>query len=123
MTTLINGEATVLPLLARFGAVVLLDSTTLPCLRPLGRWWPGCGGGNAHQTSAALKIHVRYDLLHAVDRPGASRMAAPTTALRRCRPAHSGRYLPGGLDRAGHQHAARPALGARGAGPAARAGK
>jgi Transposase DDE domain len=64
MTTLIHAEATVLPLLARFRAVVLLDSTTLALPAALGIGWPGCGGGSADQTNAALKIHVRYDLLH-----------------------------------------------------------
>jgi Transposase DDE domain len=64
MTTLIDAEAAVLPLLARFRAVVLLDSTTIRLPAALGRWWPGCGGGSGTtQTSAALKIHVRYDLL------------------------------------------------------------
>jgi hypothetical protein len=64
MTTLIDAEATVLPLLARFRAVVLLDSTTLALPAVLGGRWPGCGGGSADQPTAALKIHVRYDLLH-----------------------------------------------------------
>jgi hypothetical protein len=63
LTTLINAEATVLPLLARFRAVVLLDSTTLALPAALGVHWQGCGG-SAGQTTAALKIHVRYDLLH-----------------------------------------------------------
>jgi uncharacterized membrane protein YphA (DoxX/SURF4 family) len=63
MTTLIAAEATVLPVLARFRAVVLLDSTTITLPFALGAHWPGCGG-SADQTTAALKIHVRYDLLH-----------------------------------------------------------
>jgi len=62
LTTLIDAEATVLPLLARFRAVVLLDSTTLALPAVLGGRWPGCG--SADQTNAAPKIHVRYDLLH-----------------------------------------------------------
>lgn len=63
MMTLIDAEATVLPLLARFGAVLLLDSTTIALPAALGAHWPGCGG-SADQSSAALKIHVRHDLLH-----------------------------------------------------------
>jgi hypothetical protein len=63
MTTLIDAEATVLSLLSRFRAVVLFDSTTLALPAALGIAWPGCGGGSADQTNAALKIHVRYDLL------------------------------------------------------------
>src|SRR5450631_942104 len=43
LTTLINAEATVLPLLARFRAVVLLDSTTLALPAALGVHWQGCG--------------------------------------------------------------------------------
>jgi hypothetical protein len=61
---LIDGDATLVPLLARFSAVVLLDATTLVLPDALGDWWPGCGGSSETNTSAALKIHVRYDLLY-----------------------------------------------------------
>jgi hypothetical protein len=62
--TLIDAEATLVPLLARFSAVVLLDATTIVLPDALGDWWPGCGGRSETNTSAALKVHVRYDLLH-----------------------------------------------------------
>jgi hypothetical protein len=64
MQTLIDTDATLIPLLARFSAVVLLDATTIVLPDALGAWWPGCGGSTETHTSAALKVHVRYDLLH-----------------------------------------------------------
>jgi hypothetical protein len=63
MQTLIQADAVLIPLLARFSAVVLLDATTIVLPDVLGTWWPGCGGSSASNTSAALKVHVRYDLL------------------------------------------------------------
>jgi Transposase DDE domain len=62
--TLIDADATLVPLLARFSAVVLLDATTIVLPDALGDWWPGCGGSSETNASAALKVHVRYDLLH-----------------------------------------------------------
>jgi hypothetical protein len=62
LQTLIDADAVLIPLLARFSAVVLLDSTTIALPAALALWWPGCGGG-AGEATAALKIHVRYDLL------------------------------------------------------------
>lgn len=59
---LIQGQRAAVPLLARFSAVELLDSTTLVLPDALGPWWPGCGGASPVHTSAALKLHVRYDL-------------------------------------------------------------
>ena len=64
MQTLIDADATLIPLLARFSAVVLLDATTIVLPDALGDWWPGCGGSSETNTRAALKVHVRYDLLH-----------------------------------------------------------
>jgi hypothetical protein len=63
LQVLIDAEAALIPLLARFSAVVLLDSTTIMLPDALADWWPGCGGGNAPHINAALKVHVRYDLL------------------------------------------------------------
>jgi hypothetical protein len=63
MQTLIDADAVLIPLLARFRAVVLLDATTLVLPDALGDWWPGCGGSSPTNTSAALKVHVAYDLL------------------------------------------------------------
>jgi hypothetical protein len=63
MATLLNAEATLIPLLQRFSAVVLLDATTIVLPDALGPWWPGCGRSSPLNTSAALKIHACYDLL------------------------------------------------------------
>lgn len=59
---LIQAEQVAVPLLARFSAVELLDCTTLVLPDALGPWFPGCGGSSPRHTSAALKLHVRYDL-------------------------------------------------------------
>ena len=64
MQTLIDADAVLIPLLARFSAVTLLDATTIVLPDALGDWWPGCGGSSETNTRAALKVHVRYDLLH-----------------------------------------------------------
>ncbi len=60
--TVIAAEPVVLPLLQRFSAVVLLDSSTVVLPDALGPWWPGCGGATAEHTAAALKLQVRFDL-------------------------------------------------------------
>ena len=59
---LIQADRVAVPLLARFSAVELLDCTTLVLPDALGPWFPGCGGSTPQHTSAALKLHVRYDL-------------------------------------------------------------
>lgn len=59
---LIQADTVAIPLLARFSAVELLDCSTLVLPDELGAWWPGCGGTSPVHTSAALKLHVRYDL-------------------------------------------------------------
>jgi hypothetical protein len=55
--TVIAADPVAIPLLARFGAVVLLDSSTISLPAALAAWWPGCTPG-----TAALKLQVRYDL-------------------------------------------------------------
>ena len=55
--TVIAAEPVAIPLLQRFSAVVLLDSSTISLPAALAPWWPGCTPG-----TAALKLHVRYDL-------------------------------------------------------------
>ncbi|GAC1459587.1 MAG: IS4 family transposase [Ktedonobacterales bacterium] len=60
--TVIAAEPVVLPLLQRFTAVVLLDSSTVVLPAALGPWWPGCGGSSEEHTQAALKLQVRFDL-------------------------------------------------------------
>jgi hypothetical protein len=59
----IAAEPVVVPLLQRFSAVVLLDSSTLVLPDALAPWWPGCGGATGEHTLAALKLQVRFDLL------------------------------------------------------------
>lgn len=63
----IAAEPVAIPLLERFTAVVLLDSSTVVLPAAVAPWWPGCGGTpgtTAAHTAAALKLHVRYDLCH-----------------------------------------------------------
>lgn len=55
--TVIAADPVAIPLLQRFSAVVLLDSSTISLPAALAPWWPGCTPG-----TAALKLHVRYDL-------------------------------------------------------------
>jgi len=55
--TVIAADPVAIPLLERFSAVVLLDSSTITLPAALALWWPGCSAG-----TAALKLHVRYDL-------------------------------------------------------------
>ena len=59
---LIQADKVAIPLLARFTAVELLDSSTLVLPDALADWYPGCGGSSPVHTSAALKLHVRFDL-------------------------------------------------------------
>ncbi len=51
-----------IPLLRRFGAVILEDSSTVSLPNELAALWQGCGGSQDH-TASALKLHVRWDLL------------------------------------------------------------
>ncbi len=60
--TVITAEPVVVPVLQRFAAVVLLDSSTVVLPDVLASWWPGCGGATAEHTQAALKLQVRFDL-------------------------------------------------------------
>jgi hypothetical protein len=50
--------------LARFPALCVLDSTTVALPDALATLWPGCGGRVPHGSRAALKLTVRYDLVH-----------------------------------------------------------
>jgi len=60
--TVIAAEPVALPLLQRFTAVVLQDSSTIVLPDVLAPWWPGCGGSSPEHTAAALKLQVRFDL-------------------------------------------------------------
>lgn len=49
------------PLLQRFRAIYIRDSTLISLPRALHALWPGCGG--SHGLTAALKVHVRFEYL------------------------------------------------------------
>jgi hypothetical protein len=51
-----------IPLLDRFTAVYLQDSSTIVLPDMLATVWRGCGGSTAVRTSAALKLQVRLEL-------------------------------------------------------------
>jgi len=55
--TVMAADPVAIPLLERFRAVALLDSSTITLPAALALWWPGCSAG-----TAALKLHVRDDL-------------------------------------------------------------
>ena len=55
--TVIAADPVAIPLLERFTAVVLLDSSTITLPAALALWWPGCSAG-----TAALTLPVRDDL-------------------------------------------------------------
>lgn len=51
------------PVLRRFGQVVVQDCTTIPLPAALAAAWPGCGGSTPTSGAAALKLGVRLDLV------------------------------------------------------------
>ena len=50
-----------LPLLKRFRAVILEDSSSIALPNELAEIWQGCGGNQDH-TAAAVKLHVRWEM-------------------------------------------------------------
>src|SRR6266702_1876124 len=50
-----------MPLLRRFSAVILEDSSSISLPNELAQIWRGCGGNQDH-TAAAVKLHVRWEL-------------------------------------------------------------
>ena len=64
VTEVVATDPAVLPLLDRFAAVVVQDSTLIALPDALADQWPGCGGGSpaATGTQAALKLQVGLDL-------------------------------------------------------------
>jgi hypothetical protein len=61
----VSADPAAVPLLRRFpGGVYLLDSSTLTLPDALAEVWAGCGGTTAQDGLAAVKIQVRYDVLH-----------------------------------------------------------
>lgn len=61
LTHLVTGPRAALPQLARFPAVVVLDSTTISLPAALVEHWQGCGNGTG-QGEAALKVQAQLDL-------------------------------------------------------------
>jgi hypothetical protein len=59
---LVTSEPVAIPLLARFPAVVVLDSTTVTLPAALASVWQGCGGSTPDAAAAVLKLQLRYDL-------------------------------------------------------------
>jgi hypothetical protein len=74
LRTVVTAEPAAGPLLARFPAVVLQDSTTIALPDALATEWAGCGGRTPQGTAAALKLQVqleaRQGTLHAELQPG-----------------------------------------------------
>lgn len=54
-------EPVPLPLLQRFQAVIMEDSSVIPLPDELQTEWAGCGGSQTH-TEASLKLHVQWEL-------------------------------------------------------------
>lgn len=64
VTQVLASDAVAVPLLQRFaGGVCLMDSSTLVVPAALAPCWPGCGGTTATAGPAAIKLHVRLNLL------------------------------------------------------------
>ena len=62
VTEVIAADPVAIPLLRRFSAVTVQDSTTIALPPALSGIWRGCGG-TTPEGEAALKIQVRFDLL------------------------------------------------------------
>ena len=62
-TQVIAADPVVIPLLQRFTAVLIQDTTTIALPDALAEVWSGCGGSTSHGTSAALKVGLRFDFL------------------------------------------------------------
>jgi Transposase DDE domain len=58
----VRGAAVALPVLDRFPAVTVQDSTVIALPAALAERWPGCGGSTPEAGAAALKVDVRYGL-------------------------------------------------------------
>lgn len=62
ITRVVAAAPVAVPLLERFTAVYLQDSSTMVLPDALAAVWQGCGGTTAEHTAAALKLQVRLDL-------------------------------------------------------------
>lgn len=60
----VTGEVARLPVLERFTAVQLWDSSTIALPAEFADLWPGCGGGHSNRDGvAAVKLSVGWDIL------------------------------------------------------------
>jgi len=65
VTRVLATDPVAIPLLQRFpGGVSLMDSSTLVVPDALAQRWPGCGGTTAADGQAAIKLHVRFNVLN-----------------------------------------------------------
>jgi hypothetical protein len=62
ITRVMAADPVAVPLLNRFTAVYVQDSSTIVLPDALAAVWQGCGGSTAEHTAAALKLQVRLDL-------------------------------------------------------------
>jgi hypothetical protein len=62
ITRVVAAAPVAIPLLERFTAVYLHDSSTIVLPDDLAAVWQGCGGSSPTHTAAALKLQVRLDL-------------------------------------------------------------
>ena len=62
ITRVVAAAPVAVPLLERFTAVYLQDSSTIVLPDALAPVWQGCGGSTSEHTAAALKLQVRLEL-------------------------------------------------------------
>jgi hypothetical protein len=60
---IIAADPVAIPILQRFTAIILLDSTVIVLPDELASVWRGCGGSTEERTQAAVKLQVSLDLL------------------------------------------------------------
>lgn len=63
LTCLFEARRETIPLLRRFPAVVLVDSTTVTLPASLAAEYPGCGGSHPEASSAGLKVLARMEAI------------------------------------------------------------
>lgn len=62
-TQVVVADPVALPLLRRFGEVIVEDSSTFALPDACRELWQGCGGSTAIGTQSAFKIQVRWDMV------------------------------------------------------------
>lgn len=62
-TEIIAADPVAIPILQRFSAVIIQDSSALALPAELAEVWQGCGGSSPAAGAAALKMQIRFDLL------------------------------------------------------------